>query len=103
MESRNVMKKTPVSHYTIKTIAIDYDAKSFVAYIPGYKPVEILFIEVESFMEEYDPKLYEYLLCKSTMSKKILEAVDIGYDFIPMITDILTSFIEYGLITPTEI
>ena len=82
METSNLMKKTPSSHYTVKTVVIDYDAKSFVLYIPGYKPVELLFMEVESFMEEYDSKLYDYLLCKSTMTKKVLEAVDIGYDFI---------------------
>ena len=103
METGNLMKKTPSSHYTVKTVVIDYDAKSFVLYIPGYKPVELLFMEVESFMEEYDSKLYDYLLCKSTMTKKVLEAVDIGYDFTPMIADLLSSFIEYGLITPTEI
>jgi hypothetical protein len=103
MENRNVMEKRPSEQYKVKTVVIDYDTKSFVAHMPGYKPVDILFIEVESFMEEYDTKLYEYLLCKHTMPEKVSEAVDIGFDFGPMIADLLTSFIEYGLIDPPKI
>lgn len=103
MENRHVMEKRPTSQYTVKTVVIDYDAKSFVIHIQGYKPVEILFLEVESFMCEFDEKLYDYLECKDSMKEKIFEGVDIGYDFSPMIAALLKSFIEYGLITPTLI
>lgn len=102
MDNRYVVERKKTSQYNITHVIIDYDTETFVIHIKGYKKVELLFLEIESFISEYDEKLFEYLQCKDTLEDKIHEATEIGYDFSPMVAELLKSFIEYGLICPTK-
>lgn len=82
----------------IQRIYIDYEKSSFMVYIKDHKPVDLLFLEVEGYIEEYDKKLFDYLSKINGLANKIDEAEDIGYNFSPMVISLLESFIEMGLI-----
>ena len=92
----------PITTYNIKKINIDYNKESFILSFDNYRDIPISFIEIEAFIFEYDLALHNYLMCKLLISDKILEGVDIGYDFNPMITEFFESFIEFGLIEPAK-
>ena len=102
MEKKNA-KVLFNSDYIIETIIVDYGKLSFVVHITGYKEVEVLFLEIESFIAEYDKKLHLYLQNFIGIENKIIEAIDIGYNFGPMVAELLKSFIEYGIIQLSKI
>ena len=89
--------------YHVTSITVDYDSKEFIVRFQGYQPIEILFLEIESFIAEYDDKLAKYLERIDKLEDKIFEAIDIGYDFTNMVADFLKSMIEYDLISPRKI
>lgn len=88
---------------TILSIYPIFDEKpKFRVNIKGYKSLDVLFLEIDNFISEYDPKLGKYLSKFDNIEDKVKDAMSIGYDFEDMITDYVVTLIEYGLIILTE-
>ena len=93
----NTANKTII---TLISIDVNYGGKGcFMVNLKGYKSIEIYFMEIENYIQEFDEKLYKYLLQFKTIREKISEAISIGYDFEDLISDYIKNLIEYGLIT----
>ena len=93
----NIFNKTTL---ILMSIDVNYnDRGSFVVNLKGYKPIEIYFMEIESYIREFDEKLYQYLTKFDTITEKISEAISIGYDFEDLLSDYIKNLIEYGLMT----
>ena len=92
--------KTEVSQkLIINSVIPKIDSELFFVNIKGYKRFPVYFMEVDSFIREFDYKLADYLDKFEDVKDKIEEAIDIGYDFEDMLSDYVKNLIEYGLIT----
>ena len=91
-----------VIEYTVQDFYVDWDESLFDVKLRGYKMMNVMFYEFESFIREFDPKLYKYLRRFKQLDDKIAEALDIGFDFSPMLAAFLKEMIEYGLLRPVH-
>lgn len=83
----------------VNSVEVNSALECFIVHIKSHKPLKIYFIEIENFIGEFDFKLEKYLDKFDNVKDKVIEAVDIGYDFEEMICDYIQNLVEYGLIT----